>query len=656
MGTVAQKLQAILDSKSDIKSAIEEKNVNVGQAPLAEYGDIIRENLHGKPLTTSERYCVGRWPSWHEYNSDAVSVDGSRELALDWYPVLVDMSPVEGEVRKRPVGWLKRNNFLRFEDGSFAPTVGITEAQRAECDVALYLDSQQNQQYCEAGEFDAEAFYNMYGMSQKLYDADGNEVRILRPWETTETKYSIFITRKDTVHLIDGLENEDGNMLYGIIADGKKVDGFSGLPLVPTGIAAGPCTQIDGKMRCFFFCYPTNEVGCMGLPPFGNITYEGEVFYQDGTYPRVLDNLLEGANGAYAKDDDKGVNQPKNAKYARACNFDPEAPFPVAEGGWHAWNVFTACLSAAYGTHNFVSAGRFSSGISSNDNGNNEANWRNFGGVRYRVQGAAAWTYAMFSANPVIYYNASGQRTDLSNTLNRYAPKALCMEAQMALSMAAELNIEPGVEFEFYGNKYHYASPSGAVPLLDGRMNARLYRVRKMTLHAWNASKVATTFDVEVNLRHAVAEGMNICGDIWSYMGGGHELVSVQEGSCYYFRNYIEPDQTKWADIDHTVTKAAGFEFEENYSYLGRGFMYGSGYTARRLPFSCWKIAEALSLALGEAGYQYQGNLSAGTRAGVRVRGHAAIAYCSPRAVSSSAAVSACIAYSAGSAQVLLEV
>ena len=43
----------------------------------------------------------------------------------------------------KPVGKLMRNNLLRFADGSFAPTIGITEAQRAECDVELYLDEAQ---------------------------------------------------------------------------------------------------------------------------------------------------------------------------------------------------------------------------------------------------------------------------------------------------------------------------------------------------------------------------------------------------------------------------------------------------------------------------------------------------------------------------------
>lgn len=104
MGTTADKLQAILNSKADIKSAIESKNVVVGDAPLDEYADKIR-SIDDK-ATTSQSYCVGRWPSWAENDADAVRVDGDVSLALDWYPVLVDMSPVQGEVRNAPLGGL----------------------------------------------------------------------------------------------------------------------------------------------------------------------------------------------------------------------------------------------------------------------------------------------------------------------------------------------------------------------------------------------------------------------------------------------------------------------------------------------------------------------------------------------------------------------
>lgn len=51
MGTTAQKLQAILDSKSDIKDAIEAKGVSVGDAPFDEYASKIGEISGGAEET-----------------------------------------------------------------------------------------------------------------------------------------------------------------------------------------------------------------------------------------------------------------------------------------------------------------------------------------------------------------------------------------------------------------------------------------------------------------------------------------------------------------------------------------------------------------------------------------------------------------------------
>ena len=658
MGTVAQKLQAIIDSKADIKAAIESKNVTVGDAPLDEYGDKIRSINSG--ATTSQRYCVGRWPAWQVNNPTATRVDGDISLALDWYPVLLDMSAVNGEVKKRPVGWLKRNNFLRFEDGTFAPTIGITNAQKAECDVALYLDDQATQQYCAAGEFDAEAFYNQYGMTQALYDANGNAVRILRPWETTETKYSIGIARKDTVGLIDNQDSSDGGLLRGIVADDGKVDGIKpDKILVPTAIMADAITVIDGKARCFYFDYCTMETGCMGQTPLGDLETTGEAFYQDGTYPRVLDNMLEGANAEYPNDDGKGMNQPKNAKVARACNYDTTLPYPVAEGGYHALNVFLSCMEAAYGTKYLHSASRFSSGISSNDAANTEANWLEHGGMRSKAQGGSAWTYSQFSQNnSPIRYTSAAANTDASNLLNRYAPKTLCMEAQMALSMAAELNVAPDTEFQFYGKTYIYKTPTGATSLLSGRMNARVYRTRVMTIEGWNASKVATTFDVEVRLRMPVIEGFNLCGNFYWYVGGGHEVVDVNTAGVHTILNYLECDQTKWGAITWPKQQVAEFSFEESYDMIGEGAIVSSRYVMLRQPFGSWPYGTGTSISTGECGYHYEAVLASNNhrcRAGVRFGGYAYFANCSGRHVNSSISVVYCAAATAGSAQVLLD-
>lgn len=662
MGTTAQKLQAIKNSKEDIRQAIISKDVECATTvPLDEYGDKIR-SINSK-ATTSQSYCVGRWPGWQMNDPTATQVDGSVALALDWYPCLIDMSAVEGETAKRPM-WLKRNNFLRFEDGSFAPTIGITAAQAAECDVALYLDDQATQQYCAAGEFDAEAFYNQYGMTQALYDANGNAVRILRPWETTETKYSIGIARKDTVYLIDNEEGADGSMLRGIVADEGKVDGIKPThKLVPTAIMADAITVINGKARCFYFDYCTMETGCMGQTPLGNLATTGEAFYQDGTYPRVLDNMIEGANGESPNDDGKGMNQPKNAKVARACNYDTTKPYPVAEGGYHALNVFISCMEAAYGTKNLYAASRFSSGISSNDAIGNtaatqETNWLEYGGMRSKAQGTSAWTYSQFSQNnsPIRYTSAAGN-TDESNMLNRYAPKTLCMEAQMALSMAAELEVAPDTEFQFYGKTYLYKTPTGATPLLSGRMNARVYRTRVMTIDGWNASKVATTFDVQVRLRMPVIEGFNLCGDFYRYVGGGHEVVDVNTAGAHKVLNYLECDQTKWGNILWPKQQAAAFDFEEDYEEIGETAIVGNRYVMLRQKYGSWTEGTGSGIGAGECGYHYETTLASNNyrcRAGVRLRGSAYAAACSARHVSSSASVVACAAPSGGSAQVLL--
>ena len=663
MGTTAQKLQNILTSKADIKAAIEDHDVEVGDAVLADYGDKIRA-IKSK-ATTSQNYCVGRWPTWAENNPNATRVDGSAALALDWYPVLVDMSPVEGETKKRPVGFLKRNNWLRFEDGSFAPTVGITEAMRAECDVALWLDDQQATPYCGAGEFDAAAFYAEYGMTQKLYDANGQEVRILRPWETTETKYSIFITRKDTVYLLDHEEGADGSSLLGIIADEGKVDGIKGRhKLPPTGIAAGPCTAITvnghQQLRCFFFAYPTHEVGCNGLLPAGSYSgVSGELFAGDGTYPRTLDNDLEGANALMPNDDDKGVNQAKNAKYARACNYDQTKPFPVAEGGWHAWNVFASCLEAAYGTKYIHSAARFGGGISTNDTGNNEANWLNYGGVRLKLTTASSWSYAVWSATNHAIYPQSGNRVNLSEIINRYAPKMFCLEGQMALSMAAELGVAAGTNFDFYGHTYSYQNPTGATTLLQGRMNARLYRTRVMQVGGYTSGRAAATWDVQCRLRCSVAEGMNLCGDIFVYMGGGHEIITTYANSSHKVRSYLECDQTKWKDINHTVQQSADFNFMADYEKLEDGRMEANGYVMRRCPYGTWRQRDGVNISTGECAYHWEASLGTTAnvryRAGVRVRGNASNAS-SARSVNSSTLASNCSANAGASAQVLSDI
>lgn len=70
---------------------------------------------------------------------EATESVGDKSLLPSWDFYLIDVTQNTGD-KVRPVGKLCKNNLLRFENGDFAPTVGITEEMRSECDVELYLD------------------------------------------------------------------------------------------------------------------------------------------------------------------------------------------------------------------------------------------------------------------------------------------------------------------------------------------------------------------------------------------------------------------------------------------------------------------------------------------------------------------------------------
>lgn len=66
---------------------------------------------------------------------------GNKDFLGEWHPFLIDHTDNTGEAT-HPVGQLMDNNHFRFVSGAFAPTVGITEAMRAACDVQLYTDAE----------------------------------------------------------------------------------------------------------------------------------------------------------------------------------------------------------------------------------------------------------------------------------------------------------------------------------------------------------------------------------------------------------------------------------------------------------------------------------------------------------------------------------
>lgn len=627
--------------------------------PAGDY--VTNESLEAKDYATKDyvneqiagaeqgRYALAEWTEG-ELDPEAASFVGDPGLLGEWHPFLLDTTDNAG-VTTHPVGQLKRNNYLRFEDGTFATTVGITEEQRAQCDAELYLNPEHTEKYCDAGAFDAEAFYNEYGMEQKLYNASGGEItHILRPWETVETKYDVKIGRKDTVYLIDQIKGRSGKTWRGISTTPKTYDGIdaSQWKLVPTAISPGPVCTVGGKTRNFFYLYE-GETNCANAAGIGGVC----TMFQNGrTYPRTVD-----------------VQQVTNMNYARANNVDNTLPYPWAEGGYHALNTFVTCMEALYGTKALHKNTLFSSGVSSNDSCTDEASWKQHGGVRYKPSSSGIWAYGKWNDNPSdLYYNATQGKANFTNVLNYERPKTQCMEAQMAASFAVETGVAPGEEFTFYGATYWYENPTGANGLQDGEMNARVYKKMAGTINGYDAEGAAQTWDVEVILRVGLMNGVDASGDIYAYWGGGTEMVATtkyKSNEQKYTGNpvdlYLMTDQTKWLR-ETTLQKAelGTFPFESVYAKLGTYETLGDGYILKRVPYAPWKSEKGGNILQGECCYgldnnYYSSTIDQRTRVALRCRGHACHGHDSARSLHAAHAASAAHGRYGGSAQALIE-
>ncbi len=545
----------------------------------------------------------------------------------------------------RPMGELQRANSLRYVDGTFAPTVGITEAMRATCDVALYLDAAHANQYCAAGAFSATTFYNTYGMNQKLYDASGNEVRILRPWETTFTNYHMGLGFSEKVWLFDGVGNS-GTTWKGLAQHDITWDGLRGIPLERTAISPCPATTIGNKTRNFFFLYNTGDsntvssVGQSGLCTlFANL---------NRTFPRVND-----------------ISQISNMNYARANNPTVTNPYPVAEGGYHAYNAAITRREILFGTNYLHNPSLFGSGISSNDTCNNETTFLANGGFKYKLSSDTIWSYCNFGSNPAMCYNNAGGVTNASTWLNSQYPKEQCMESQMAASFAKETGVAQNTNFTFYGSVYQYRNIMGVLGLSDGRMNVIVTKVLSQTISAFNASGQAANYDISCCLRMSLCDGMNFSGDIFRYWGGGYEQIgtcvsTVQPHTGDVIDLYLQSDQTKWTNTtDVTKNNLGKFDFESSYTKLATVTNLGDNYAKTRAPFSAWKTAIGGSLGTGQCYYQYDNNywstvLNQRVRVAVRLSGAAIFGLCSPRSMAANYPVSSTAQINGGSAQILI--
>lgn len=567
---------------------------------------------------------------------------GNKEVLGDWHPFLIDHTDNAGEAT-HPVGQLMDNNHFRFVSGAFAPTVGITEEMRAACDVQLYTDVEHTTQLtlkngvvvtdkAGAHPYDATEVYNSLGLVD-LYDGEGNKVRQLLPWETTETKYSVMIGRYDTLYPVDRQTGESGKVLSGVFKRPMKYDGINTgkFPLLGTALAPCPVTTVGNKTRNFFFAYAVKDPNTTnGASAYGKEMCA--IYVNDGrTYPRVSD-----------------MNQISTMKYARANNTAPTMPLPFAEGGYHAINTFIMCMELLYGTKYLHDNRLFGSGISSNDSCSNEDTWLNNGGVRTREQGTEAWIYGSFNHFTPFGCKATMQRESFSFFINSYYSMEQCMESQMAASWATEFGIAEDTEYEAYGVMYRYKNITGVKGLADGLMNCKVYRKKIGTCKGYKDANTLATYDLELSLRTSLIQGMNIVGDVNAFWGGGCEIVGtcnsnatsvIDRAKVNFSDIYLEPEQKKWVyEPEATKNNLGIFGFEKTYSKIGT---FGppilpDSYIKNRKGFTPWAVEIGGNLANWQCYYGYlypnwSSTIDQRVRIALLFRGYAKCAFCSAR-------------------------
>ena len=593
---------------------------------------------------------------------------GNPEICKKFDFFLLDTSDNAGEYTT-PVGKLMKNNLLRFANGGYAPTVGITQAMHDECMTQAIYTKDAEGNYTEAyaaGAFDPDAQWEidkaLIAEGQEpttLYKKVGEEYQpvshVLRPWETTETKYTIGIAPAHDLYLLDNVVGTSGRYWKGIFTEPRIWDGIDLSKYKVARTAIGPCpmtTVVEGgvtKSRCFFYLYEAAHANCKSDP--GRIP-NNPFYNKDRHYPRISD-----------------VNQVTNMNMARANNADTTKSYPFAEGGWWATNAHIIALELLAETRYIHQANLFGSGISSND-GTNASNFYTSGGVRLRVKGDEAWIYKIFGAKCApYYYKANRGETDMSNLLTQQRPKEAAMESQLAASMATELGIAPTESadalntFKFYGDTYYYMNVPGFAGLQDGDMNVKVYKVQTADVEGFNGAGEATTFEFEFVFRMSLFNGANLSGDIWAYNGGGLEMVGTSETNMmtgHHVDVYLQPDQKQWHH-DSTAIKHIGetWDFEKTYLKVGEYKTRGDSYTLERMSNSPVRIKMASNMSQGENYYMWDDRnwANKGERARMEslFRGLSNSAECSARNLNASYAVLAKKMSFGGSFQALIE-
>lgn len=407
----------------------------------------------------------------------------------------------EDGVNVEIIGKLKNNNWMRFEDGSLAPTtVNSPEEDKG---------------------------YNiMYGWIQ-------------------------------TIHTIENVTiGSEVVALFG--EDPFEYNGVQSRPIPPTLICPGVPAVKDNKFRSMYFNYGAGgHNGLLGITAFNR---------PNRTYPET--------NLSQLTTDDR----------AMALNNDPSSTMPFAPlMDWHLLNITNALMNK-FGTVYLHDPNKFGGGITS-DYAVDASNFATTTGVAYKVNSGDALTYQKLSEQPSFCVDAAGTKKNWNELISNQYPRMECLETQMALSYAADNNVQPGIDFTFNGQTYKYYNVPGTVTLLEGEMNAKL--VKRITLNnisAFNISGAAITVnEIQITIQTSCLYGMDlISGDILQHAAAGIEkIMTVIEDTSGSTLNptevYLCIDQSKLIqEKTVTIPSTASFACENSVDYVHLGALQNS--------------------------------------------------------------------------------
>ena len=262
--------------------------------------------------------------------------------------------------------------------------------------------------------------------------------------------------------------------------------------------------------------------------------------------------------------------------------------------------------------------------------------------------------------------NGTKINANMTEFVNNDFPKWREMEAQLVLSFASELGIQENTEFEVYGQKYRYITPSKAKGLADGYMNAIVYKVVPAEWHGYDTNGNAVTWKMEANLRQGIIDGLTTSGDIYHYRGGGYEQVATNHFASNTGQTgqndmdlYIETDQRKWhSETVSDKLNLGVFDFEGKYEKVGHLTNVVSGWLKQRVPHTSFYKMIGGQRNTYVSGYNanenyYSSQDNQRVRLAVRLGGYATWAHAGSRYLFAYNSVGAAHRNTGGSAQCL---